>query len=123
MFQMGLHSRQHRCVISIQSILESHVLIVSIWFYLHHRQNITVQSRVASFHVPVRILCPGVSLTLCCFVVYSTRRFVVCISVYHFVRVFLDLSVSSSSLGLERAAVCDCGSPWTFFLPFFNCFL
>ena len=32
----------------------------------------------------------------------------------------LDLSVSSSSWGLGRAAVCDCGSPWTFLLPFFS---
>ena len=31
----------------------------------------------------------------------------------------LDLSVSSSSWGLGRAAVCDCGTPWTFILPFF----
>ena len=30
------------------------------------------------------------------------------------------LSVSSSSWGLGRAAVCDCGTPWTFLLPFFN---
>ena len=89
---------------------------------------------------------PGVSLTLCCFVVYSTRRFVVCLSVCHFVLVLfspisiaitslgeeranlsafrtfvrfvlLDLSVSSSSWGLGRAAVCDCGTPWTFLLP------
>ena len=38
-----------------------------------------------------------------------------------FVRLFgLDLSVSSSSWGLGRAAVCDCGTPWTFLLPFFN---
>ena len=29
------------------------------------------------------------------------------------------LSVSSSSWGLGRAAVCDCGTPWTFLLPFF----
>ena len=118
--------------------------------------------------------------TLCCFVVYSTRRFVVCLSVCHFVLVFfspfsiaitslgeeranlsafrtfvrfvlvfrffwycdclawggwgwswcfscvcwvcacLGLSVSSSSWGLGRAAVCDCGTPWTFLLPFFS---
>ena len=32
----------------------------------------------------------------------------------------LDLSVSSSSWGLGRAAVCDCGTPWTFLLPFFS---
>ena len=29
----------------------------------------------------------------------------------------LDLSVSSSSWCLGRAAVCDCGTPWTFLLP------
>ena len=31
----------------------------------------------------------------------------------------LDLSVSSSSWGRGGAAVCDCGTPWTFLLPFF----
>ena len=40
-----------------------------------------------------------------------------------FVRLFdlscLDLSVSSSSWCLGRAAVCGCGTPWTFLLPFF----
>ena len=35
----------------------------------------------------------------------------------------LDLSVSSSSWGLGRAAVCDCGTPWTFLLPLFLLFL
>ena len=29
------------------------------------------------------------------------------------------LSVSSSSWSLGRAAACDCGTPWTFLLPFF----
>ena len=82
--------------------------------------------------------------------VYSARRFVVCLSVCHFVPVFfspfsiaitslgegranlsvflyvcsvcacLDLSVSSSSWGLGWAVVCDCGTPWTFRLPFFQ---
>ena len=33
--------------------------------------------------------------------------------------VCLDLSVFSSSWCLGRAAVCDCGTPWTFLLPFF----
>ena len=32
----------------------------------------------------------------------------------------MDLSFSSSSWGLGRAAVCDCGIPWTFLLPFLN---
>ena len=30
---------------------------------------------------------------------------------YHLIR--FDLSVSSSSWGLGRDAVCDCGTPWT----------
>ena len=79
--------------------------------------------------------------------VYSTRRFVVCLTMCHFVLVFfspfsiaitslgeeranlsafstfvrfvcLDLLVSSSSWCLGRAAICDCGTPWTFLLPF-----
>ena len=29
-----------------------------------------------------------------------------------------NLTVSSSSWDLGRAAVCDCGTPWTFLLPF-----
>ena len=81
--------------------------------------------------------------------VYSTRRFVVCLSMCHFVLVFFSpfsiaitslgeeradlsafrtfvrfvlvwMSVSSSSWGLGRAAVCDCGTPWTFLLPYFG---
>ena len=32
----------------------------------------------------------------------------------------LVLSVSSSSWFLGWAAVCDCGTPWTFLLPFFG---
>ena len=46
----------------------------------------------------------GVSLTLCCFVVYSTRRFVVYLSVCHFVLVFFSpFSIAITSLGEERA--------------------
>ena len=46
----------------------------------------------------------GISLTLCCFVVYSTRRFVVCLSVCHFVLVFVSpFSIAITSLGEERA--------------------
>ena len=37
----------------------------------------------------------------------------------HSICACLVLSVSSSSLYLGRAAVCDCGIPWTFLLPFF----
>ena len=40
----------------------------------------------------------------CCFVVYSTRRFVVCLSVCHFVLVFFShFSIAITSLGEERA--------------------
>ena len=47
---------------------------------------------------------PGVSLTLCCFVVYSTRRFVLCLTLCHFVLVFISpFSIAITSLGEERA--------------------
>ena len=47
---------------------------------------------------------PGVSLTLCCFVVYSTRGFVVCLYVCHFFLVFFSpFSIAITSLGEERA--------------------
>ena len=46
---------------------------------------------------------PGVSLTLCCFVVYSTRRFVLCLTLCHFVLViFSHFSIAITSLGEER---------------------
>ena len=47
---------------------------------------------------------PVLVLTLCCFVVYSTRRYVVCLSVCHFVLVFFSpFSIAITSLGEERA--------------------
>ena len=81
--------------------------------------------------------------------VYSTRRFVLCLTLCHFVLVFFSpFSIAITSLGEERAnlsafrtfvrfvlvwicrsssswclgraAVCDYGTPWTFLLPFFN---
>ena len=96
--------------------------------------------------------------------VYSTRRFVVCLSVCHFVLVFFSpFSIAITTLGEERANLsafrtvvrfvlvwicwfllplrvweglrfvivalpglffylfCDCGTPWTFLLPFLKC--
>ena len=79
--------------------------------------------------------------------VYSTRRFVTCLTLCYFVLVlFSPFSIAITSLGEERAnltalctfvrfalvwfclfplswclgraAVCDCGTPWTFLLPF-----
>ena len=47
---------------------------------------------------------PGVSLTLCCLVVYSTRPFVVSLFVCHFVLVFFSpFSIAIISLWEERA--------------------
>ena len=44
-----------------------------------------------------------VGATLCCFVVYSTRRLVVCLSVCHFVLVFFSpFSIAITSLGKEN---------------------
>ena len=47
---------------------------------------------------------PGVSLALCCFVVYSVGQFVVCLAMCHFVLVFFcPFGVAIASLGEERA--------------------
>ena len=90
---------------------------------------------------------PSVSLTLGCFMVYSTRQFVLSLALCYFVLAFfspfniaitslgeekanlnsfrtfvrfvLILSVSSSTWCLGRVAAWDCGTPWTFLLPFF----
>ena len=44
------------------------------------------------------------SLTLWCFVVYCARRFVVCLTLCHFVLVFFSpFSIAITSLGEERA--------------------
>ena len=47
---------------------------------------------------------PGVSLILWCFAVYSAGRFVVCLTLCHFVLVFFSpFSIAITSLGEERA--------------------
>ena len=47
---------------------------------------------------------PGVGLALCCFVVYSTRRFVLCLALCHFVLVFFGpFCFAVASLGEGRA--------------------
>ena len=49
-------------------------------------------------------LTPPPHPTPCCFVVYSTRRFVVCLSMCNFVLVFFSpFSIAITSLGEERA--------------------
>ena len=73
------------------------------------RSNLLPNAFVCALYIDIEsiaVTCggPGVSLTLCCFVVYSTRRFVVCLSVCHFVLVFFSpFSIAITSLGEERA--------------------
>ena len=44
--------------------------------------------------------------SLCCFVVYSTRRFVLCLALCYFVLVFFcPFSIAITSLGEERASL------------------
>ena len=94
-------------------------------------------------------MCNSNGLLLCCFMVYSTRRFVLCLSLCYFVIVFFSpLSIAITSLGEERAnlsAFCTFDrfalvwfylfslplgvwealrfvivcTPWVFLLPFF----
>ena len=40
-----------------------------------------------------------------------------CLSYVCLICTYLVVSVSSSTWCLRRAAVCDCGTPWTFLLP------
>ena len=127
------------------------LLFVALWFILQGdlfiRQTLKTTMKAISKCTPINqksVYCgPDVGLILCCFVVYSTRRFVLCLILCYFVLVFfspfsiaitslgeeranlsafcgcLVLLVSSSSWCLGRAAVCYCGTPWTFLLPFF----
>ena len=48
------------------------------------------------------------------------RELILVLSVRLFDLCLFGLLVSSSSWCLGRAAVCDCGTPWTFLLPFFR---
>ena len=97
------------------------------------------------FYWPFYCRGPGISLTLCCFLVCSTRRFVLILAFCYFVFLFFSpLSIAITSLGEERAnlcflylcsicsymvlstfswclgkaAACDCDTSWTFLLPF-----
>ena len=86
------------------------LLFVALWFIL----------RGDLFYV-----LPCGSLFLCFSVLLALRlphlrkRELILVSYVCSICAYLDLSVSSSSWCLGRAAVCDCGTPWTFLLPFF----
>ena len=66
---------------------------------------------------------PGVSLTLCCFVVYSTRRLVLCSTLCYFVRVFFSpFTIAITSLGKERANLSAFSYVWSISLVWFCLF-
>ena len=87
------------------------LLFVALWFIL----------RGYLFYV-----LPGVILFLCFSVLLvlrlprlGKRELILVLFVRLFDLRLFGLSVSSFSWCLGRAAVCDCGTPWTFLLPFF----
>ena len=89
------------------------LLFVALWFIL----------RGGLFYV-----LPCVILFLCFSVLFALRlprlgkrELILVLSYVCSICACLDLSISSSSWCQRRAAVCDCGTPWTFLLPFF-CF-
>ena len=70
----------------------------------HASLNRYLQELNKMFTLRVSLGGPGVSLTLWCFVVYSTRQFVICLTVCHFVLLFFSpFSIAITSLGEERA--------------------
>ena len=86
------------------------LLIVALWFIL----------RGDLFYV-----LPCVILFLCFSVLLALRlprlgkrELILVLSYVCSICACLDLLVSSSSWCLGRAAVCACGTPWTFLLPF-----
>ena len=50
------------------------------------------------------------------------RELILVLFIHLFVCACLVLSVSSSSWCLGKAAVCDCGTPWTFLFPLLRIF-
>ena len=66
----------------------------------------------------------GVSLTLCCFVVCSTSRFVLCLALCYFVLVFFSpFGIAIISLGEERVSLGAFCTFVRFALDWFVCFL
>ena len=126
------------CISSRQSYTISYLSVV-----------IGLSEKCQNLHFTITLRIPGVDLTLCCFVVYSTRRFVLYLTLCYFgIALFSHFSIAITSLEEERelnlvlfvrladlclfgffgfsspwclgrAAVCDCGTPWTFLLSFF----
>ena len=67
---------------------------------------------------------PGVSLTLCCFVIHSARRFVLSLTLCYFVLVFFSpFSIGITSLGKEKTNLSDFLRLFDLSLFGFVCFL
>ena len=86
------------------------LLFVALWFILRG-------DLLYVFPCVILFLCFSVLLVLR-LPRLGKRELILVLFVRLFVSACLDLSVSSSSWGLGRAAVCDCCTPWTFLLPF-----
>ena len=79
-------------------------LVVKFSIYLNRLVFVIIICLSSFFYCCLGSTCPGVSLTLCCFVVYSTRRFILCFTLCYFVLVFFSpFSTEITSLGEERA--------------------
>ena len=89
-------------------------LFVALWFILRG-------DLLCVFPCVILLLCFSVLLVLQLPRLGSWGGWSWCFSYVCSVCACLDLSVSSSSWGLGRAAVCEGGTPWTFLLPFFPC--
>ena len=86
------------------------LLFVALWFILR-------SDLLYVFPCVILFLCFSVLLVLrlpC----LGKRELILVLFVRLFGLCLFRFSVSSSSWGLRRAAVCDCGTPWTFLLPF-----
>ena len=86
------------------------LLFVALWFILRG-------DLLYVFPCVILFLCFSVLLVLR-LPRFGKRELIVVHSYVCSICACLDLSVSSSSWGLGRAVVCDCGTPWTFLLPF-----
>ena len=98
--------------------------------YFTDRSKVVVPVLVLFFVALWFILQGDLCLTLCYFVLVffspalrlprlGKRELILVFFICLFDLCLFGLSVSSSSWCLGRAAVCHCGIPWTFLLPFF----
>ena len=94
---------------SLTVLAEANLFQCEISFFFENNSNFLLQiglSTFARFSVfPAGLhLGPGISPTLCCFVVYFTRRFVLCLTLCYFVLMFFShFNIAITSLGEERA--------------------